>query len=80
MEAVTPIDVLQNYVRQAVRQENGDIISVLIEQNRMLMDFLQKNMQKTIVLDSGVLVGELAEPINKRLGVIYNKNNRGYTR
>lgn len=80
MEAVTPIDVLQNYVRQAVRQENGDIISVLIEQNRMLMDFLQKNMQKTIVLDSGVLVGELAEPINKKLGVIYNKNNRGYTR
>ena len=80
MEAVAPIDVLQNYVRQAVRQENGDIISVLIEQNRLLMDFLQKNMQKNIVLDSGVLVGELTEPINKKLGVIYNKNNRGYTR
>ncbi len=79
-EAVAPIDVLQDYVRQSVREENNQIISVLIEQNQILMDFLEKNMPKDVVLDSGVLVGELAEPMNRRLGTIYNRNIRGNTR
>lgn len=79
MEAVTPIDVLQDYVRQSVREENGQIISVLIEQNQILMDFLAQTMPKQVVLDSGVLVGELTEPINKKLGTIYNRNIRGNT-
>ncbi len=79
MEAVTPIDVLQDYVRQSVREENSQIISVLVEQNRMLIDFLSKHMPKEVVLDSGVLVGELTDPINRRLGTIYNRNIRGNT-
>lgn len=79
MEAVTPIDVLQEYVRQSVRAENGQIINVLIEQNQILMDFLARNMPKEVLLDSGALVGELADPINKRLGTIYNRNIRGNT-
>jgi hypothetical protein len=79
MEAVTPIDVLQDYVRQSVREENNQIISVLIEQNGIMMDFLEKHMPREVLLDSGALVGELAEPINKRLGTIYNRNIRGNT-
>lgn len=79
MEAVTPIDVLQDYVRQSVRAENGQIIAVLIEQNQILIDFLAKTMPREVVLDSGALVGELAEPMNKRLGTIYNRNIRGNT-
>ena len=79
MEAVAPIDVLQDYVRQSVREENSQIISVLIEQNQIMMDFLAKHMPREVWLDSRVLVGELTEPINKNLGTIYNRNIRGNT-
>jgi hypothetical protein len=79
MEAVAPIDTLQKYVRQSVREENNQIIAVLIEQNQILIDFLAKTMPREVVLDSGALVGELAEPMNKRLGTIYNRNIRGNT-
>lgn len=79
-EAIAPIDLLQGYVRNAVRQENGEIIAVLIEQNRILIDFLQKYMPKSIYLDTGVIVGELAPAINTKLGNIYKYESRGNTR
>ena len=49
----------------------------LLQNIIVLLEGMQK---RQVCLDSGVLVGELAEPINKRLGLIYNKNNRGNTR
>jgi phage-related protein len=55
----------------------NDRMETLMEHIIVLLEGMQN---RQICLDSGVLVGELAEPINKRLGVIYNKNNRGYTR
>lgn len=55
----------------------NDRMEALMEHIIVLLEGMQN---RQICLDSGVLVGELAEPINKRLGVIYNKNNRGYTR
>lgn len=80
MEAVTPIDVLQEYVRNAVKEENNQIVAVLIEQNRILMEFLAGNMPKHVVMDSGALVGELAPAMNNRLGEIYKYESRGNTR
>lgn len=79
-EAIAPIDILQDYVRQSVREENGQIIEVLIEQNRAMMDFLASIIPRQVLLDSGVLVGELAPAMDERLGRIYNRTNRGNTR
>ena len=55
----------------------NDRMEALLQHIIMLLESMQN---RQICLDSGVLVGELAEPINKRLGLIYNKNNRGYSR
>ena len=80
MEAVAPIDVLQGYVRDAVRAEIAQIASVFIEQNEIMMDFLSNNMPSAVVMDSGALVGELTPAINTRLGNMYKNEHRGNTR
>lgn len=79
-EAIAPIDLLQDYVRQAVRDENSQIVFVLIEQNRAMMNFLEKTIPRQVLMDSGVLVGELVPAINTKLGKIYNHELRGNTR
>ena len=79
-EAIAPIDVLKQYVKEAVRQETGEIAVVLIEQFANLIAFLEKNMPQNVFLDSRVLVGELAPGINTYLGKVYNNEMRGNTR
>ena len=79
-EAIAPIDVLQQYVKEAVRQETGEIAGTISEQFAILIDFLQKNMPQNVFLDSRVLVGELAPGINTYLGKVYNNEMRGNTR
>ena len=68
------LDQIQSQKPQKIA---NDRMETLMEHIIVLLEGMQN---RQICLDSGVLVGELAEPINKRLGVIYNKNNRGYTR
>jgi hypothetical protein len=80
LEAVTPIDVLQDYVKKAVKEENGQIINALIEQNKALMNFLERIMPRQVMLDSGALVGELSPAIDTRLGEKYKYIKRGITR
>lgn len=79
-EAVAPIDLLQDYIRAAVQEKNNDIIDTLIEQNRMLISFLQKNMPQHVRLDSGAVVGELIPAIDMRLSDRWNHTKRGNTR
>ena len=79
-EAIAPIDVLQDYVREAVRNENSNIVSALAEQNRAMMDFLASIVPKQVLLDSGVLVGELVPGIDAKLGAKYKNIQRGNTR
>ena len=79
-EAIAPIDVLQQYVKEAVREETGEIAGVISKQFAILIDFLQKNMPQNVFLDSRVLVGELAPGINTYLGKVYNNEMRGNTR
>ena len=57
-EAVAPIDKLQGYVRDAVRDTVG-------------------GMQFNVVLDSGVLVGQLAPQMDAHLGTISGRKGRG---
>jgi hypothetical protein len=79
-EAIAPIDVLQEYVRNAVKEQNGEIVQTIISQNRILMGFLKQYIPQNVYLDSGALVGELSPVIDARLGKIYSKTNRQSTR
>lgn len=79
-EAVAPIETLQTYIRQAVREDDEAIIRTLIEQNRLLMDFLARIMPSSITLDSGALVGTLTPAIDMRLADRWNHAARGNTR
>lgn len=79
-EAVAPIDLLQGYVSAAVRAENEGIRATLIEQNRMMMDFLARIIPKGVMLDSGALVGELTPAIDMQLSDRLAHAQRGNTR
>jgi len=79
-EAIAPIDVLKGYVAEAVRSENENIGRILIEQNRLLMDFLSRSMPKGVVLDSGAVVGALTPAIDVRLNDRWQHVQRGNVR
>ena len=79
-EAVAPIAVLQSYVSDAVRRENEAIIRTMIEQNRIMQDFLRRTMPRSVLLDSGVLVGELTPAIDNQLADRLEHTRRGNTR
>lgn len=79
-EAIAPIDVLFGYVKEAVQTENEGIIRTLIEQNRILMEFLSRVVPSRVILDSGVLVGELVPAIDGRLADRWIHSKRGNTR
>ena len=66
-EAIAPIDKLMGYVSQAVRAENEGLGRIIIEQNRIMMDFLRRIVPKEVLLDSGALVGELVPAIDTGL-------------
>ena len=79
-EAVAPITVLQGYIIDAVRRENAGIIRAIIEQNRSMQDFLRRAMPRTVLLDSGALVGELTPSIDRALADRLVHSKRGNTR
>lgn len=79
-EAITPISVLQDYVKSAVQAENEGIIRTLIEQNQILIDFLSRKMPNSVLLDSGALVGSLTPAIDIRLSERWKQAQRGNTR
>ena len=79
-EAVSPISVLQGYVSDAVRAETGNLAKVFIDQNRLLMELLQRIMPKDVRLDYGALVGELLPAVDSGLADRLVHVNRGNTR
>lgn len=79
-EAIAPIALLQEYIRAAMQEKDNAIIETLIEQNRMLIAFLQKNMPSAVRLDSGALVGELIPAIDVSLSDRWINTKRGNTR
>ena len=79
-EAIAPIDLLQGYVRAAVRSENEGIRATLIEQTGLLMTFLSRNLPKAVMLDTGAVVGELTPAIDAGLADRWNNTKRGNTR
>ena len=79
-EAVAPISVLQGYVSDAVRRENEGIIRTMIEQNRIMQDFLKRTIPRSVQLDSGALIGELTPAIDRELSDRLEHARRGNTR
>ena len=79
-EAIAPISLLQDYVKTAVQSENEGIIRAIVEQNRLMMDFLARIMPSVVKLDSGALVGALVPAIDYGLSDRWNHYQRGNTR
>lgn len=79
-EAIAPISLLQGYVKDAVKGENDGIINTLVEQNRLLMDFLSRVIPKSVELDSGALVGNLLPALDMGLSNRLAHAQRGNTR
>lgn len=79
-EAILPVELLKDYIRAAVRAENEGIRGTIIEQVRLLMDFLRRIMPQGVTLDSGALVGALTPAIDMQLSDRYSHAQRGNTR
>ena len=79
-EAIAPIDVLQGYIREAVHADNESVRKTLIEQTRLLMDFLARTMPTNVMLDSGAVVGALTPAIDVRLNDRWQHTQRGNVR
>ena len=78
-EAVTPISVLRTYVREEVAAANAGLNKSIDRLYNLLGDYLPELLEaqrKDIVLDTGVLVGETAVLMDKRLGNITRKRER----
>lgn len=75
-EAVAPLDTLMDYVRVAVDESNSELAERLNGVLTILSDYLPQLTERQLVLDTGVLVGELANPLDESLGVIQKRRNR----
>lgn len=77
-EAVTPISKLQDYIKIANKESDSGIaekIDLLIE---ILLKYLPYLMaRQNVVLDNGVLVGQLISDIDIELGKLKNRRKRG---
>lgn len=76
-EAVAPINVLQSYVSDAVKSENAGLTDRLDQLIAILQMQLPELAQRTVVLDSGELVGALTPAFDYKLGVIMAGKERG---
>lgn len=81
-EAIVPIDKLQAYIDDSVNSRNDDLIEAFEMQISRLISFLQAYFptQYKIMLDTGILAGQLAPEMDSRLANIYKNNLRGNTR
>lgn len=80
-EAITPIDTLLAYVREAVRGENEPVLYYMRQIVQILAEYLPMvaNSQSEIMLDGDVLVGRLAPRMDQELGILANRKKRGNT-
>ena len=79
-EAVAPIDKLQDYVRAAVQTENAELGNIIKQQFGLLIASVERMIPKGIMLDSGVLVGELTPAIDAGLSTRWQHTQRGNVR
>ncbi len=75
-EAIAPIAVLQDYIRQAVAERDQALISALTAVLNTLNRYLPQCAEKQLVLDTGATVGALAAAMNTKLGEISRQDGR----
>ena len=76
-EAVAPIETLLDYIRTAVREENGGVADALTKIISMLAEYLPGMANMQLVTDTGALVGALAPQMDSKLGDINRLRERG---
>ena len=69
-EAIAPISTLQSYVQEAVSESNYQMYQVMNQMLSLMTEYFPQMANTQLVLDSGELVGALAEPMNEELGKI----------
>ena len=79
-EAVLPVAKMMDYVSTAVRNETGNIGKIIIEQNRLMLEFLRQNMPNMVQLDTGAMVGALLPAVDTGLADRWSHVRRGNTR
>ena len=81
-EAITPIKTLQAYIDDSVNRRNTDLISAFENQISRLISFISDYFpsEYKIMLDTGILAGEMAGRIDGLLGERYKYSRRGNTR
>ena len=79
-EAVAPIETLQTYIKDAVKENDQPIVRALIEQFERLMDYLDRAMPSAVTLDSGALVGSLLPAVDTGLANRWEHTKRGNVR
>lgn len=75
-EAIVPINLLQDYVKTAVQDNNNGLITMLTAILNLLNQYLPHMAQMQLVLDSGATIGALAPGMNAKLGSISNFDER----
>lgn len=81
-EAITPVSTLQAYIDDSVNRRNQDMISAFETQVSRLISFMQEYFPSEfkIMLDTGILAGQLAPEMDSSLADILKHTTRGNTR
>lgn len=79
-EAVMPVAKMMDYVSTAVRNETGGIGQIIVEQTKLLLDFLRRNMPNMVQLDTGAMVGALLPAVDTGLADRWKHARRGNVR
>lgn len=70
-------DTMLGMIQEAVSNEVSGFEAVLIGIFNLLTEYIPEMANAQLVLDTGVLVGELAPGMDKALGEVYKKRQRG---
>ena len=75
-EAIAPIETLKAYVREAVSESNMQFAEVMNAILALLQQYMPELANMQVVMNTGVLVGELADPMNEELGKLAQMRGR----
>lgn len=75
-EAIAPIETLKAYIREAVSESNMQFAEVMAAILALLQQYMPELANMQVVLSTGAVVGELAEPLNEELGKLAQMRGR----
>ena len=75
-EAVAPIETLLDYIRIAVSESNQGIYEALKNILLLMNDYFPQFANAQMVLDTGVLAGQLAPKVDEELGKLEFRKGR----